>query len=76
MFPPKRSKSGHITLTAVEKPFRKARKETKVPEDLFRYSARHSFATDLPDRTGNIKLIRMCSGTGALRSQARTCILR
>lgn len=59
VFPAKRknAKSGHITHTAIEKPFRKARKAAKLPTELALYSARHSFATDLLDRTGNLKLV-------------------
>lgn len=53
----KKSKTGHITHTALEKPFRAARKAAKLPAELVLYSARHSFATDLLDRTGNIKLV-------------------
>jgi integrase len=65
VFPSKRSKSGHITLTAAEKPFRKTRKEAKLPEDLVLYSARHSFATDLLDRTANLKLVADVLGHGS-----------
>lgn len=59
VFPAKRkeTKTGHITHTAIEKPFRKARKDAKLPKELVIYSARHSFATDLLDRTGNLKLV-------------------
>ncbi len=57
VFPSKQSKSGHIGHTAIEKPFRKARKDAKLPKELVLYSARHSFATDLLDRTGNLKLV-------------------
>lgn len=59
VFPSKRkkSKTGHITHTAIEKPFRMVRKAAKLPKELVLYSARHSFATDLLDRTGNIKLV-------------------
>jgi integrase len=59
VFPSKRkkSKTGHITHTAIEKPFRKAREDANLPKELVLYSARHSFATDLLDRTGNIKLV-------------------
>jgi histone H3/H4 len=32
VFPSKRSKTGHITRTAIEKPFRKASKDTKLPK--------------------------------------------
>jgi len=54
---PAKSKTGHITHTAIEKPFREARKAAKLPKELVLYSARHSFATDLLDRTGNLKLV-------------------
>ncbi len=57
VFSSRRSKSGHITHTAIEKPFRKAREDAKLPKELVLYSARHSFATDLLDRTGNLKLV-------------------
>jgi site-specific recombinase XerD len=59
MFPSSRSKTGHITIThtAIEKPFRQAREEAGLPSELVLYSARHSFATDLLDQTGNIKLV-------------------
>jgi site-specific recombinase XerD len=57
VFPSNQSKSGHIGHTAIEKPFRKARQDAKLPKELVLYSARHSFATDLLDRTGNIKLV-------------------
>ena len=59
VFPSKRkdSQTGHITHTALEKPFRQVRTEAKLPKELVLYSARHSFATDLLDRTGNIKLV-------------------
>ena len=57
VFPSTRSKSGHIGHTAIEKPFRQARKHAKLANELVLYSARHSFATDLLDRSGNIKLV-------------------
>jgi integrase/recombinase XerC len=58
-FPSKRpkTKTGHITHTGIEKPYRQARKAAKLPKELVLYSARHSFATDLLDRTGNLKLV-------------------
>jgi site-specific recombinase XerD len=71
VFPSKRSKSRHITLTAVEKPFRKSRKEAKLPEDLVLYSARHSFATDLLDRTGNLKLVADVLGHGSVATTGK-----
>jgi integrase/recombinase XerC len=51
------NKTGHITHKAIERPIRIARKATKLPKELVLYSARHSFATDLVDRTGNLKQV-------------------
>ena len=66
MFPSKKSTTGHITLTAVESPFREARKEARLPDDLVLDSSRHSFATDLLDRTGNLKLVSNGLGHGSV----------
>jgi integrase len=66
VFPSKKSRTGHITLTAVEKPFRQVRKAAKLPDDLVLYSSRHSFATDLLDRTGNLKLVSNVLGHGSV----------
>jgi integrase len=57
VFPSSRSRTGNITHTAIEKPFRNAREKAGLPSELVLYSARHSFATDLLDQTGNIKLV-------------------
>jgi site-specific recombinase XerD len=59
VFPSKRktTKTVHVTHTGIEKPFRIARAAAKLPQDLVLYSARHSFAKDLLDRTGNLKLV-------------------
>jgi integrase len=64
VFPSKRpnTKTGHITHTGIEKPFRQARKAAKLPKELVLYSARHSFATDLLDRTGNLMLVKEVLG--------------
>lgn len=37
------TKTGHITHTGIEKPFRIARETAKLPKELVLYSARHSF---------------------------------
>lgn len=52
-------------LTAVEKPFRIARRKAKLPEEMVLYSSRHTFATDLLDRTGNLKLVADVLGHGS-----------
>ena len=73
VFPSKRSKTGHITHTAIEKPFRQARNDAKLPEELVLYSARHSFATDMLDRTGNIKLVSDVLGHENVIKTQNTC---
>lgn len=64
VFPSKRpnTKTGHITHTGIERPFRMARKTAKLPKELVLYSARHSFATDLLDRSGNLMLVKEVLG--------------
>jgi integrase len=54
---PAHSKSGHKSHTAIEKPFRQLRRKLKLDNDLVLYSGRHTFATDILDRTGNLKLV-------------------
>ena len=44
----------------------------KLPKELVLYSARHSFATDLLDRTGNLKLVVDVLGPRA-RQPGSTC---
>jgi integrase/recombinase XerC len=53
----KGTKTGHITHTGIEKLFRQVRETAKLPKEPVLYSARHSFATDLLDRTGDIKTV-------------------
>jgi len=57
MFPSKRKKKTHISYFSVAKHFSTVRKEAKIPKGVVLYSARHSFATDMFDRTGNIVLV-------------------
>lgn len=57
VFPSKRRGRGHISYFPVAKSFAKCRKDAGLPEDLVLYSARHSFATDMLDKTGNLVLV-------------------
>jgi len=54
---PARSKSGHKSHTAIEKPFRNLRRKLGLDPELVLYCCRHTFATDMLDKTGNIKLV-------------------
>ncbi len=60
-----------MTLTAVEKPFREARKEAMLPDDVVLYSSPHSFATDLLARTGNLKLVSNVLGHGSVAATGK-----
>jgi integrase/recombinase XerC len=59
VFPSRRigTRTGHITHTGIVRPYRIVREAAKLPKELVLYSARHSFATELLDRTGNLKLV-------------------
>jgi site-specific recombinase XerC len=52
----------HAELTSncgdvLTSPHASTREDAGLPKELVLYSARHSFATDLLDRTGNLKLV-------------------
>jgi site-specific recombinase XerC len=55
----------------IARDFSKARKVAALPKSLVLYSARHSFATDMLDRTGNIILIQRLLGHESLASVQR-----
>jgi integrase len=48
---PRTEQVGHKSHTAIEKPFRNLRRKLKLDKDLVLYSGRHTFATDMLDRT-------------------------
>jgi site-specific recombinase XerD len=58
VFPSPRKKGSHISYFPVAKQFSKTRAKAGLPDDIVLYSARHSFATDMLDRTGNIVLVQ------------------
>jgi integrase len=69
VFPSKRKKS-HISYFGIAKQFSAIRKEAKIPNGVVLYSARHSFATDMLDRTGNIVLVgKMLGHTSVTTTQ-------
>ncbi len=63
VFPSPRKKGAPMSYFMFAKDFVGTRKAAGLPDSLVLYSARHSFATDLLDRTGNISRCRKCSGT-------------
>jgi integrase len=68
---PARRKSGHKSHTAIEKPFRQLRRKLKLDKDLVLYSGRHTFATDMLDLTGNLKLVGDLLGHASPTTTAR-----
>ncbi len=71
VFPSKRKKNDHISYFPVAKQFSKVRKAAKIPHGVVLYSARHSFATDMLDRTGNIVLVGKLLGHRSVTTTQR-----
>lgn len=71
VFPSKVKKGSHISYFPIAKQFGKARKAAGLPEDIVLYSARHSFATDMLDRTGNIVLVQKMLGHESVTTTQR-----
>jgi integrase len=57
VFASHRCKSGHVSVSSLDKEFSRVREKLGLPADIVLYVARHSFATTLLDATGNIKLV-------------------
>jgi len=68
---PAKSKTGYKTLSAVDKPFRHLRQKLGLDSELVLYSCRHTFASDLLDRTGNIKLVGDLLGHASVTTTSR-----
>lgn len=62
VFPSPRKKDAHITYSPILRQFTKAREDAGLPKEIVLYSARHSFATDMLDRTGNLILVQRLLG--------------
>jgi site-specific recombinase XerD len=60
-----------ISYFPVAKQFSKARKEATIPNGVVLYSARHSFATDMLDHTGNIVLVGKLLGHRSVTTTQR-----
>ncbi len=71
VFPSPRKKGMHVSYFPIAKQFAKARKQAKIPKGVVLYSARHSFATDLLDRTGNIVLVGKILGHRSVTTTQR-----
>lgn len=71
VFPSTRKKGSHMSYFPVAKQFSKARKDAGLPNSLVLYSARHSFATDMLDKTGNIVLVGKMLGHRSVTTTQR-----
>ncbi len=71
VFPSSRKKGSHISYFPVAKGFSKARKAAGIPDRVVLYTARHSFATDLLDQTGNLALVQAVMGHESVTTTAR-----
>ena len=71
VFPSKRKKGTHMSYFTIAKQFGNVRKAAKIPKGLVLYSARHSFATDMLDRTGNIVLVGKMLGHRSVTTTQR-----
>ena len=71
VFPSKRSVKGHISYFPVAKQFSETRKDAGLPDDIVLYSARHSSATDMLDKTGNIVLVGKMLGHQSVTTTQR-----
>jgi integrase len=71
VFPSSRKKGSHISYFPVAKQFSEVRKVLSLPADLVLYSARHTFATDMLDRSGNLALVQKMLGHESITTTQR-----
>jgi integrase len=71
VFPSSRKKGAHISYFMVAKGMMKVRKKLALPPDLVLYSARHTFATDMLDKTGNLSLVQKMLGHESILTTQR-----
>jgi integrase len=71
VFPSPRKRGAHLSYSAIAKPYSRLRKELGLPEDLVLYSARHTFATDMLDKTGNLSKVQKLLGHESITTTQR-----
>jgi len=62
VFPSKKAASGHISDREVSKQWLEAKRLARIPESVVLYCARHRFATDSMQATGNIMAVMDAMG--------------
>jgi integrase len=71
VFPSKRKRGEHHGYSAIARQFRKVKDRLGLPDDLVWYSARHTFATDMLDKTGNVALVQKILGHESIATTQR-----
>jgi integrase len=68
----KKARAGeHMTASSISSRFSKFKKKVGFPEELVLYSARHTFATDVTESTGDITKTQKILGHTSLRTTSR-----
>jgi integrase len=71
VFPSSRKKGAQISYCLVAKGMMEVREKLALPKDLVLYSARHTFATEMLDRTGNLALVQKMLGHESILTTQR-----
>ena len=71
VFPSSRKRGSHISYFCIAKGMTEVRKALSLPKDLVLYSARHTFATDMLDKTGNLSLVQKMLGHESILTTQR-----
>lgn len=71
VFPSSRTKSGHIRASSLSMFFGRTKRKLGLPADMVLYSARHTFATDIMEATGDISKVGKTLGHGSLGITSR-----
>lgn len=71
VFPSPRKKGAPVSYYVIGKGMMEVRKKLALPKDLVLYSARHTFATDMLDRTGNLALVQKMLGHESILTTQR-----
>jgi integrase len=71
VFPSPRRHGHHVTAKSISSNFATFKKGIGMPDDLVLYSARHTFATDVTEATGNLTKTQKALGHRSIRTTAR-----
>lgn len=71
VFPSPRKRGSHISYFCIAKGMTEVRQALGLPKDFVLYSARHTFATDMLDKTGNLSLVQKMLGHESILTTQR-----